>query len=191
LRRAHPFKKGIRALGIAESFDPSVDKESLLAGVVMRKDLVVDGIAFARTKVGGDDSTAKIASLVRSLERNDINVVMLSGAVISFYNIVDLERLHKVTGLPVVCLTYKESRGLEESIRRHFHGRAKRKLELYRRLGRRTGVRLKTGETVYIRAVGVEEGELSLLLDSFTLQGKHLEPVRVAGLLAAAARSLT
>ncbi len=120
MKRTHPFKKGIRVLGIAESFAPHSDERSLLAGVVMRKDLVVDGFSFARAKVGGDDSTSKIVSLFTSLGRNDVNAVMLSGAVLSFYNIVDLERLHRETRLPLVCLTYRESAGLEDNIRRHF-----------------------------------------------------------------------
>ena len=189
MRRPHPFKKGIRVLGIAESFVPKEDRESLLAGVVMRKDRVIDGFAFARTKVGGDDSTAKIVSLCRGLGRNDVNAIMLSGAVISFYNIVDLERVHSETGLPLVCLTYKESEGLEDNIRKHFPDSNARKLARYRKLGRRSGVQLKTGKKVFVRALGIEEEDLRLFLDAFSLEGKYPEPVRVAGLLAAAVRS--
>jgi len=189
LKRTHPFKKGIRVLGIAESFVPKADRESLLAGVVMRKDLVVDGFAFARAKVGGDDATAKIVSLYRSLGRNDVNAVMLSGAVISFYNIVDLDRVHRETGLPLVCLTYRESSGLEDNIRRHFPKSHSRKLARYRKLGKRASVELKTGKKVFVRALGLEGSDLKELLDAFSLEGKYPEPVRVAGLLAAAVRT--
>jgi endonuclease V-like protein UPF0215 family len=189
LRRAHPFKRGIRVLGIAESFVPSVDRESLLAGVVMRKDRIIDGFAFAKTKVGGDDATRKIISLYCSLGRNDVNAIMLSGAVISFYNVVDLDRVHSETGLPLVCLTYRESTGLEESIRRHFPKSHKRKLGRYTRLGQRRGVELKTGKKIFVRAMGLDDEDLRQLLDAFSLEGKYPEPVRVAGLLAAAMRS--
>jgi endonuclease V-like protein UPF0215 family len=189
LRRAHTFKRGIRVLGIAESFVPSVDRESLLAGVVMRKDRVIDGFAFAKTKVGGDDATRKIISLCGSLGRNDINVIMLSGAVISFYNVVDLDRVYLETGLPLVCLTYRESTGLEESIKRHFPESHKRKLARYGRLGKRRGVELKTGKRIFVRALGLNDEDLGQLLDAFSLEGKYPEPVRVAGLLAAAMRA--
>jgi endonuclease V-like protein UPF0215 family len=190
LKRVHPLKSGIRILGIAESFVPSVDRESLLAGVVMRKDRIIDGFAFAKTKVGGDDATRKIISLCGSLGRNDINAIMLSGAVISFYNVVDLDRVHSETGLPLVCLTYRESAGLEESIKRHFPKSHKRKLARYGRLGQRRGVELKTGKKIFVRALGLDDEDLRQLLDAFSLEGKYPEPVRVAGLLAAAVRAM-
>jgi len=65
----HPFKKGIRALGIAESFNPKIDKKSLLAGIVMRKDYIIDGITFETTTVGGEDSTEKVIQLYKSFRK--------------------------------------------------------------------------------------------------------------------------
>ncbi|NMA11510.1 MAG: DUF99 family protein, partial [Methanomicrobiales archaeon] len=49
----HMAKSGLRALGIAESY--AGREQSTLAGVVMRKDLRIDGVAFARVTVGGSD----------------------------------------------------------------------------------------------------------------------------------------
>ena len=190
MKRTHPFKSGIRVLGIAESFVPSIDRESLLAGVVMRKDRIIDGFAFTKTKVGGDDAARKIISLYGSLGRNDVNAILLSGAVISFYNVVDLDRVHSETRLPLVCLTYRESTGLEESIKRHFPTSYKRKLARYGRLGQRKGVELKTGKRIFVRALGLDDEDLRHLLDAFSLEGKYPEPVRVAGLLAAAMRAM-
>ncbi|MGH9910516.1 MAG: DUF99 family protein, partial [Nitrososphaerales archaeon] len=46
MRRLHIEKKAIRALGIAESFVKS-QNQSVLAGVVMRSDMIIDGIAYA------------------------------------------------------------------------------------------------------------------------------------------------
>lgn len=184
--RLNVDKQGIRALGVAESFRQG-EKASTLAGVVMRSDRVVDGIAFGRTNVGGDDATGSIASLYRRLARNDINLVMVSGAILSLYNIIDVDALSTKTRLPVVCLTYKETAGIEGSIRRHFQGAAAtRKLRAYRRLGKRTAIRLKTGKRVFVRASGLDGEETKKVLDAFTLQGSIPEPVRVAKLLARA-----
>ncbi|MDG6956989.1 MAG: DUF99 family protein [Nitrososphaerota archaeon] len=184
--RLHPDKPGIRALGVAESFRQG-QKRSVLAGVVMRSDSVVDGVALGKTEVGGDDATRSIASLVRRLRRNDINVLLVSGAILSLYNIVDADALSARTRLPVICLTYKETSGIEASIRRHFPEGAETKLEAYRRLGERAGVKLKTGHRVFVRTAGLDEGEAKGILDAFTLQGSVPEPVRVAKLLARAA----
>ena len=112
----HPGKKAIRALGVAESFRPSA-KKSTLAGVVMRTDLVVDGFVLGAATVGGDDATARSSGCTR-LKRDDVNLLMLSGCVISRYNIVDVDEVARKTSLPVVCLTYKESKGIEDAIAR-------------------------------------------------------------------------
>jgi hypothetical protein len=184
--RLHLNKPGIRALGVAESFRQG-QRWSELAGVVMRSDFVIDGVALGRTAVGGDDATPAIASLFRKFKRNDVNLIMVSGAILSLYNIVDPDSLSDRTKLPVVCLTYKETAGIEESIRRHFPGTAEAKLRAYRKLGRRTGVELHTGYHVYVRAAGTETKTIKSVLDAFTLQGSVPEPVRVAKLVARAA----
>ncbi|MGP8124342.1 MAG: DUF99 family protein [Nitrososphaerales archaeon] len=183
--RLHLNKPGIRALGVAESFGPG-QKTSTLAGVVMRSDRVVDGLAIGRTSVGGDDASASIAALYRKLRRNDVNVMMVSGAILSLYNIIDIDELSRRTGLPVICLTYRETSGIEDSIRRHFPERAGPKLEAYRRLGGRRKLKLKSGHSVFFRASGLEDAEARSVIGMFTLQGSIPEPVRVARLLARA-----
>lgn len=154
----------------------------------MRSDLVVDGLAIGSALVGGDDASASIAALYKKLGRNDVNVVMVSGAILSLYNIVDIEGLAERTKLPVICLTYKETSGIEDSIRLHFPDDPEPKLEAYRKLGARLKVRLRSGSHVYARASpGVMDGEVKSVIDMFTLQGSVPEPVRVARLLARAA----
>ncbi len=184
--RLHLNKPGIRALGVAESFKQG-EKRSILAGVVMRSDMVIDGIAFGRTSVGGDDATASIFRLYKSLHRNDVNLVMVSGAILSLYNIIDVDKLRELADVPVVCLTYKETAGIAGSIRRHFPGKAEKKLEAYRRLGSRTRVVLGSGHAVFARGSGLDTEALTSVVRLFTLQGSIPEPVRVAKLLARAA----
>jgi endonuclease V-like protein UPF0215 family len=188
MARLHTFKQGIRSLGVAESFDPRRDTESVVAGVVMRKDLVIDGVGLSKATVGGDDATEAVLKLYRSFKRNDINIMMLSGAIISYYNIVDLEALHKRTGRPLICLTFRESGGIEDSIRKRFPAGAIGKIERYRRLGERKRLLLKTGKTVFVRCLGTTDDDAKRIIGDFLLQGRYPEPVRVASLLAAAVR---
>ena len=186
--RLHLDKPGIRALGVAESFRQGQGR-SVLAGVVMRSDFVIDGVTLGRTAVGGDDATSAIASLFGRLRRNDVNLIIVSGAILSLYNIVDVDGLAKRTKLPVICLTYKETAGIEDSIRRHFPRGAEAKLLAYRRLGKRRGVRRRTDQRVFSRSSGIEMGEAKKVLDAFTLHGSIPEPIRVAKLLARAVLS--
>jgi len=178
----HVNKRGIRVLGIAESF-LKTKPSSRLAGVVMRKDLRVDGFGFSKISVGGDDATEGVLKIFEGLERSDINALVLNGSVISWFNIVDLDEVHEETGLPVISLTYEESEGLEGYIREYFP-HPQEKIDMYRKLGTREPVRLKTGFEVYARTFGATAEETKGLLNSFTLEGKVPEPLRVARLLA-------
>lgn len=150
----------------------------------MRKDLVVDGFVLGRATVEGDDATRSIASMVRRTRRNDINLVMVSGCIMSRYNMVDVDGLAAAVRLPVICLTYRETAGIEGAIEKHFPGRAHAKIDAYRRLGPRRALVLSSGRRVFVRSAAVGDREAARVVEAFTLQGSVPEPVRVARLLA-------
>jgi len=179
----HISKKGIRALGIAESY--SGREQSVICGVAMRKDLRIDGVVFGTVTVGGTDATASILSLVKKLERSDINILLLGGCVISWYNIIDPLLLFQELSLPVICVTYEASEGLEADIEQHFPGDFER-ISKYLSLGERLPVILKTGRTIFIRSWGITDSDAGKICDDFTFDGKIPEPVRVARLSARA-----
>ncbi|HPS91867.1 MAG TPA: DUF99 family protein [Methanothrix sp.] len=180
----HLNKSGLRVLGIAESF-VRTRPVSTIAGVVMRADLRVDGLSYAHATVGGDDAALAILSLYRQLNRADVNALILSGAALSWFNIVDLKMVFEETEKPLICLTYEQSPGLEEHIRQHFPS-PDEKLRLYRSLGERQSIRLRTGYEVFVRVWGVAIDEARILLNKFTRDGRVPEPVRLARLAARA-----
>ena len=148
--RLHTDKRGIRVLGIAESFRKT-SACSTLAGIVMRRDLVIDGMVFGNVTIEGNDSTKNILSMYRSLKRNDINCIMLDGLIISMYNTIDGEELRENTNVPVIAVSFKDSKGLEGTIQHHFFNDSKLKLEQYRKLGQRDKILLKTGKILFVR----------------------------------------
>lgn len=178
-------KRGIRALGVAECFRLGAAKSDL-AGVVLRSDLVVDGAVFGHATVGGDDATLAVIEMYHRLNRGDINVIILGGAVISLFNIIDVEEVFKDTKVPTICVTFEESEGLEYPIRRRFPESWVKKLEAYRRLGGRDQITLKTGYSIYVRGAGIDSASSKRVLDKFTLQGSVPEPIRLAKMLAKA-----
>ncbi len=177
----HIPKKGLRALGIAESC--AGRRYSPLLGVVMRKDLRIDGFCAGRVTVGGSDATDTILGMIRDLDRRDINSVLISGCVIAWFNIIDPGRIADESGIPVICVTYEESDGLLEDIRHHFPGDTAR-IEAYRRLGDRVPVELSRQATIYLRAAGIGPEDAIRFCRDFTLEGKIPEPLRVARLCA-------
>jgi endonuclease V-like protein UPF0215 family len=180
-------KKGIRVLGIAESFRKCNNK-STLAGIVMRRDLIIDGIVFGTTTLRGTDSTENILHMFNSLKRNDVNCIILDGLIISMYNIIDGGLIQNETEIPVIAITFEDSRGLEANIRYHFPHDFELRLERYVKLGKRDQVILKTGRSLFIRMWGLPLKSATAILNSFTLQGSIPEPIRVAKLAARAQR---
>jgi len=177
----HLPKKGLRVLGIAESYAGRVS--STLAGVVMRKDLRIDGFAFGHATVGGMDATDAVIRMVQDLDRQDINAIMLSGCVISWFNVMDPGAIAEAAGAPVICVTYEDSDGLAGDIRHHFPDDARR-IEAYARLGDRHPVSVKDGGRIYLRSWGISDDDAAVLCRDFTLDGKIPEPLRVARLCA-------
>ena len=182
--RLHIHKKGFRALGVSESFVKGVSKESILAGVVMRADMKIDGFTFSRATVGGMDATERILEMHRRLGRDDINLLLLNGCVISWYNVIDIHRVAEETGLPLICVTYNESAGLERYFRELFPEDWEQRVEVYQKNKSRVPVKLFTGHIVYIRYIGMKIEEAREVLNRFTFEGAIPEPLRIARLLA-------
>ena len=182
--RIQIHKKAIRSLGISESFIKGVSEYSVLAGVVMRADMSIDGFTFSKVTVGGMDATEKIVEMYRALKREDINLLMLNGCVISWYNVIDLNQVSEKTGLPLICVTYEESKGLEEYFKELFPEDHHVRINIYRNNGPRTVLKIHTGYNVYVRFLNMNRDEARAILNKFTLHGAIPEPLRVARLLA-------
>ena len=183
MRHLHLEKKGIRGLAIAESFSQN-SKKSILSGIVMSTDLVIDGFVFGHSTVGGDDATDAILEMYEKLDRQDISFLLISGIVISLYNIIDMKRISEKIGLPVIGVTYEESSGIEDAIKHHFPESYKSKLTEYSKLESRKKITLHTSYNLYVRNEGCTVLEAKQLLDKITLQGSIPEPLKITQLLA-------
>ena len=183
MRHLHLEKKGLRGLAIAESFRQN-SSQSVLAGVVMRRDFVIDGFVFGHATLSGDDATDEILRMYEKLERPDISYVLISGIIISMYNIIDIKKIHQKIQLPIIGVTYEDSTGIEDAIKHHFPNSYEKKIEEYGKIGARQKITLDTNNDVFVRTEGCEIGEAKKLLNELTLQGSLPEPLRVAQLLA-------
>ena len=101
----HAHKKGIRALGIAESFVKGVSQKSFLVGVVTLADRIIDGFSYALVTVGGMDATQQAITLIENLQRQDINVIILNGCIISWFNVINLHEVFNASSIPLICVT--------------------------------------------------------------------------------------
>lgn len=183
MHHLHIEKKGLRGLAIAESFREN-EKISHLAGVVMRRDFIIDGFVFGCSTIEGNDATDSILQMYQKLNRDDISFVMISGLVISLYNIIDIKKIWDQLKIPIIGVTYEDSKGIEDAIKYHFPKSHQSKIEEYQKLGQRSKISLHTGYDIFVRIEGCAIQEAKNLLNAMTLQGTVPEPLRVAQMLA-------
>ena len=177
-------KRGARALGVAESF---TGDRSTLCGAVTSTVGVVDGFAFTTCTVGGLDVTEAVVRLWDEAGREDIQLLLLNGVALAWYNIVDLHELADRVPVPMLALTFEASDGLEDDIRANFSGAAaETRLARYQSLPERMSTEVG-GAEVFVRALNAEHLDIGATLSAFTHGGRRPEPIRVARLAARAA----
>lgn len=183
MRSLHLEKKGLRGLAIAESFAPN-SPNSILSGVVMRRDFIIDDFVFGSATLGGDDATDSILKMYSELDRPDVSYVLISGLIVSMYNIIDIKKLFDSLQIPIIGVSYNDSLGIEDAIKHHFPNSSESKIFEYNKLSKREKISLHTSHDIFVRKEGCTLNDVTHLLNDLTLHGSIPEPIRVSQLLA-------
>lgn len=183
MRTLHLEKKGLRGLAIAESFGHHC-VSSVFTGIVMRRDFVIDGFVFGSATLEGSDATDTILGMYDELRRPDVSYVLISGLIVSMYNIIDIKKLHDSLKIPIIGISYNDSSGIDDALKRHFPDSFESKIAAYRKLGKREKITLDTSHDVFVRKEGCTISDVRHLLNELTLHGSVPEPLRVSQLLA-------
>ncbi|MFX0169055.1 MAG: DUF99 family protein [Candidatus Hodarchaeota archaeon] len=178
-------KPSVRLLGIAES-GLTGSTHTILGGIVMRADLIIDGIVWGKASIQGTDASETIIKMVHDLSRTDLNGVLIRGTVIAGYNIVDLSLIHEVTNLPVISVTSEPHENLRDHLIHTFPSNWKARWKISRRNGELQPLLLDTHSTVFVQFKGCKWNEIQALIRRVTRFGSIPEPLRVARLLARA-----
>lgn len=103
------LKKEIRVIGIDDSaFSKSQKSKVLVVGVVMRGGSWVDGILSTKVKIDGNDSTDKIINMINNCRfKTQLRCIFLNGIAVAGFNVIDIEKLNKETGIPVIVIIRK------------------------------------------------------------------------------------
>ena len=104
------IKPGIRTIGIDDGpFKRSGRGEVLVVGAVYRGGSVFDGLLTTTVRKDGWNATDKILSmLMDSKFLPQLHYVILDGIAFGGFNIVDIDRLHRETGLKILVSVRKK-----------------------------------------------------------------------------------
>jgi len=176
--------KRFRVLAIAESFTLNAPK-SVYAGVVGPRDGEIEDVVMGLATVGGLDSTDTILGMIRRLNRRDIQLLLLDGCILSWYNVVDVERLAEA--MPVICLTFEEPSGnVENAIRKLFPADSEERLRRLAKL-KNPIMLLIDGARIWVRAWGLDLRTVIRVLELLPRVGSVPYHIRVARRVARAA----
>ena len=189
------MKPQFRVLGVDDGPFSFSDATVPVVGVIARKGYV-DAVLKTEVEVDGNDATAVLSSFVKgSGYAGQLEAVMLDGASLGGFNVVDIGALSRDAGLPVLTVT--RDRPDMEKIRHALEklgtapGSGRRPMPDWKeRLALLESTRLvevKTGhKPIYIGFAGISEPEAKGIVTASTLRGSIPEPVRLAHLIASA-----
>ena len=180
LGKAHP-----RVVGVDDGAFERGDARAPIAAVVLSAPDYVESIRTGTVTVDGKDATERVVALVRSTgPLEGLRALLVDGAVLGGFNVIDLDALHRELRLPVVALTRKppEFARIRAALQKWFPRDANRRWRLL------TAHRLfqvpTAGRPILAAAVGCSRTDATLLIRRTTVRGHWPEPLRLAHLVA-------
>ena len=180
------MKRQMRVLGIDDAPFSFSDARVPIVGVVVRLPGYVEGVMVSQVAVDGDDADQALTDMLQgSRFREQIRLVMIDGASLGGFNLVDIDRLSRDTGIPFCTVTrdVPDLPSMRAALQKHFSD-WQRRLEIVERHGL-IEVRTEHGP-IFASIAGAPVEMMRELLHGSTIQGAIPEPVRLAHLIAAA-----
>ena len=182
-------KKEIRIIGFDDAPFVFGDEKTTLIGTVFRGGSWLDGVITTEVAVDGLDASERIISAVNgSSHKEQLRVIMLDGTTFGGFNIVDMEEIHKKTGLPVISVVRdKPDFGSIRKALERFSDSEER-WELIKKAGPVKGLDVKNPKTGKIKKIwfqnfGIESSVAERIIRMSSTRSFIPEPLRVAHLI--------
>ena len=175
------IKPQIRILAIDDS--PLINEKVMIIGTFFRGGKQLDGICRAQITRDGMDATDVLISMIKdSKYYTQIRVLILDGVTYAGFNPVDITRLFKETGLPVIVFmrSFPDFDKIKLALL-HLPDHEKR-WEIIQHAG--TIYKIGQEKPVYIQLCGVDTKSAVEIIRITSIHSNIPEPLRVAHLIA-------
>ena len=182
------MKPQVRILGVDDAPFTFEDAETEVVGVVVRAPGYVEGAMMTRVAVDGRDANARLAAMIgRSRFRDGLALVLLDGAALGGFNVVDIGQLHEAIGIPVATVTRKEPNpaAMEKALRNRFAD-AEERLAVLRHQG--LSKVATAHKPLFVSCAGMGPRDVAEAIAKCTIRGALPEPIRIAHILATAVK---
>lgn len=174
------YRKEIRVIGIDDApFDKHTNSNGLLVGTIHRGGAYLDGVLSTKVRVDGTNATHKISEMINSSKfKQHLRCIFLNGIAVAGFNIIDIARLNKNTGIPVMVVIrnypryktiYAALTKMGKPQRQKLIDKAPRPVKIHR---------------VYVQLAGIDEQRAKHLLELTCTRANVPEPLRTAHLIA-------
>lgn len=137
-------------------------------------------------QVDGEDANEAISGMVRDSRFSEqVRMIMVDGAALGGFNVVDVRKLSQDLGVPVLTISRDQPdlSSIRDALKAHFPD-WERRLEIISRNHVRP-VEVPAGR-VFVTSEGIEEREADAMVRRCIVRGCLPEPVRLAHLVATA-----
>ncbi len=176
------MKKEIRILGVDDMPFSFKDKKVDIVGVVMRGGIYLEGVLKTTIEVDGIDATEKLIKLINSSKhKKQLKLIMIDGVALGGFNVVDIEEIHKKTGLPAITITRKKP-NMEKIREALMH--SKKWEKKWKIISKGEIEEIKLRYPLYVKYIGLKREEVIDVIKLSIIRGAIPEPIRVAHLIA-------
>lgn len=141
----------------------------------------LDGVLSSTVARDGDDATRAIAAMVRrSRFAAQVQLVMLQGIAVAGFNVIDIHRLSRALGVPVLVVARRmpDLRSIEAALRGGVRGGDRKWAAIVS-----AGV-MEPAQGLVVQRVGLSLAVAEAVIARLAIHGKLPEPLRVAHLIA-------
>jgi endonuclease V-like protein UPF0215 family len=178
------MKRQIRILGIDDAPFTFHEKYSTVIGVVMRGGEYLECVLRSQVTVDGTEATVVCEQMIRnSRHRRQLKAVMVDGACLGGFNVVDIHALSESTNLPVITITRDKPDfdKIQRALQKNFTDWKDRWTILQK--GEMHMIKTQHNP-IYIKCAGLSLEEAKEIINISTIRGVIPEPIRVAHLIA-------
>jgi endonuclease V-like protein UPF0215 family len=178
------IKREIRILGIDDS--ALVCEKVMVVGVVFRGADWMDGVLRSDITKDGVDATDVISSMIiGSKHCGQIRAIMLDGITYAGFNVVDINKIYRQTGIPViVVMRSKPDFEKIKSALKYFPDGEER-WTIIQKAGKIEEVaRGEEKSSIYIQKAGISLESANKIIRLTSIRSNIPEPLRVAHLIA-------
>lgn len=177
-------KPEVRILGVDDS--ALIGKKIMIVGTVFRGGDWLDGVLRSEITRDGNDATELIGQMVKkSKHYRQLRIIMLDGVTYGGFNVVDIIKLNKETGLPVIVVmrSYPDFEKIRAALK-HFSDGEER-FKLIEKSGRiEKLVTKEVNNPIYIQTAGIGIKTAKKIVKLTSTRSNIPEPLRVAHLIA-------